>query len=329
MGRHNRRGAVLVGVMIIVAMTFTLTLTFLGATATVTSVTQTSESKLHARLIAESGLSIAKQYIASDNNWRQAQPSDGAWLTGYPLFDGTVSIDAAFDAADGNVAINIPDASFENASKTLPTPLLFPPMSGTVGSWKMTRKSLLGTVTGLTVPQMGVRSSGNALEGMRMAWVTYPTSVIGWASFSQTLNETLEPNSSYVLRVAAGTAGLAALTPEIDIRIYSGATLMASSSDQRLLTLLDFNADFKIYEVRFTTGDSPPTDDIRVELYTQSLLGVLTGIAFDDVQLVKEVSSPVQLIVEGKYRGITHTITAMVQPRSGSVPSRIVWWQDH
>lgn len=326
--RPRQRGAVLVAVMVIVAIAFILSLTFLGSTTTVTSIANTSDKKLHARLLAESGLSIARQYIESDEDWRDNQPSDGVWLSDYALFDGNISIHGSFDDSAGNVQINVLDASFESESKTLATPLLFPPMSGTVGDWQMTRQSLLGTVTGLTVPQMGVQTSGNALEGMRLAWVVYPTSVIGWASFSQTLNEKLEPDSSYVLKVATGNVGLATLLPELDMRVYSGATLLASSTDLNLLTILDLNTDYKNYEVRFTTGPSPPTDDIRIELYTRSLLGLLAGVGFDNIQFIKESASPVQFTVTGEYQDMTHTVTALVQPRMGNSPNQVLWWQE-
>lgn len=325
-GRSSRaRGAALILVMMSIAVAAVIGLTFLNGSATLTAIAGTMNDHAQARQIAESAAAMAVRYVEQTPDWHTRRTS-GPWISDFALHGGHCSVTAAFDPADVAGVLPLNDASFEMTTGQLSNPVLFPPMSGAIGGWTVQRTAAVQT--GATVPRVGVAASAFATDGHHLALVEFPLSVIGSATFSQTLAETLEPDSAYTLEVDAGRAGLALVLANVQIRVYAGGTLLASSADPSLLTLLDLDGDFKTYVLRFDTDSHPPAGNLRVELHAESLLGVLSGAAFDDVRLTRLPTDPLVLTATARYGDAGHRVTVSVYPAAGAGHASIVQWTE-
>jgi hypothetical protein len=86
-----RRGLVLPLVLIAMAIAIILGMCFLTSASTATSLSTAADQRLHARMIAESGLSIALGYIESDRDWRTTR-SNGVWVTSQAFDGGTFTV---------------------------------------------------------------------------------------------------------------------------------------------------------------------------------------------------------------------------------------------
>lgn len=328
---HNHRGSprcgayalilVLGGIMVAAIMGTV----FLNTTSTSTSMIRVLDNHMQARHIAEGGAMLAIRYIEQTPDWYLKQTS-GVWVESYALYGGEVTVRADYDPADAAGEIAIVDMSFAQSTGQLSNPLFNPPMSGTIGGWQVERTAAVKL--GATVPRIGVMQSNSATDGTNLAYVTFPLSVIGTAQFSQTLGSALRPDTAYKLRVDVGTAALALLLSDTQIKVYAGGTLVASSADPQLLSLLDLGNDTKEYCINFETGDSPPAGNIRIELYSQSVLGLLSAVAFDNVRLETQPSEPYRLTSTGEFGGARHKISVYFYASPGGGPVKIVKWTE-
>ncbi len=176
------------------------------------------------------------------------------------------------------------DSGFESGVAELPTPLDDPPMSGTVGGWRVER-SAQGIITGLTVPRIGIVTSAWATEGSHVGRVLFVVGIVASASFSQELNEGLAPATRYKLLVDVGTTELASVVANAAVRVYAGETLIATSEDPTFLRVVDLNEQFDTFVLEFCSGSVRTPGNLRIELVGESTLGVLSGVAFDNVRL--------------------------------------------
>lgn len=321
------RGTAMVLVLLAMTVGVTLGLTYLASVTRTTHVAGVIEDHTQARLVADAGLQLSVAYIERvPDGWREREA--GTWVDEEDLLGGSITIEADFDAAAAEDALAITNMGFEQDSDSLATPFLFPPMSGTLGGWDVTCSSFLGSVTGLTVPQVSVGPFFGATEGSHAAQVQYTASVKGEVSLSNTLSEAPEPCTQYALSVAVGRVNVLSLLADFELRVWSGGTLLASSADSTLLSLLDLGAGATEYTLRFETGDTVPADPLRIELYSASTLGVLATVFFDDVHLTVERDSPIMLTATATFEGATHQTTAVVVPRSPGSPATILSWND-
>ena len=314
-------------VVLVVGMSLVLALTFLSTSGATTSVTQTMSDHAQARQIAESGVAIAVRYIEQTPGWRSDRVS-GAWMTDYALLGGTVSVSAEFDPAPVVTPITLDAPSFEDEINELPNPLLSPPMSGTIGGWDVGRA--VGVVpTGANVPRIGVIADPTATDGAQIAFVTFPATVIGDAWFTQTLAQTLAPDTDYALTVDVDRVGGFALTEDLQLQVHAGPTLVASSSDPAMLvTQVGVAGDYEEYTLRFTTDDAPPAGAIRVTLFAQSTVVAASNLMIDNVRLVIEDHEPATLTGVARYQQASHRVTATVDPGSTPGPAPIVTWSE-
>lgn len=322
--RRAPQGSAMVLVLVAVATATVLGLTFLVTSTTATAVTEHVHDHIMARHIAESGVALAMAYIEKTPTWRKDRPQ-GTWVINQPLMGGTFSLSGTWINTGSAPSPELNNSSFESQNGSLPTPLLFPPMSGTIGGWHLQRTGLLQPLTGATVPQVGIQSSVLATDGNRLAYVSFPLSVLGTATFSQTLNMSLHPETHYALKVDVIDLHVGSVLPDLEFRVLAGGTLVATSSTASLLKILDLNSDTREYSVRFKTGPTPPTGNIRVELHARSLLGLLAGVGFDRVRLEVENNDPITFTVDGRYGESSHTATVTVLP-PGNGPARVINW---
>src|SRR5688500_4924996 len=74
-----RRGIALALVLIALAVCIVLGAIFLTTAGTTSQIAHASDHRLRARLIAESGLAVARAYVDDDPNWRASRPN-GVWI---------------------------------------------------------------------------------------------------------------------------------------------------------------------------------------------------------------------------------------------------------
>ena len=92
-----RRGLVLPLVLIALAVAIILGMCFLTSASTSTALSTAADQRLHARMIAESGLSMALSEIETNRDWR-TQRTNGTWVTNQPFDGGTFTV----EVQDGN-----------------------------------------------------------------------------------------------------------------------------------------------------------------------------------------------------------------------------------
>jgi len=320
------RGSALVLVIFCVAIATVIGVTFLTGSATVTAVTETMTHHAQARQIAESGVMLAVRYVEQTPDWH-AHRDSGVWVSEYAIDGGTCTVTGTFDAGSVAGVVTVGNASFEQATGQLATPVLNPPMSGTIGGWSVQRTALVHLL-GATVPLIGVTNSAAATDGGRVGYIQFPLSIAGTATFRRTLADELDPDSAYTLKVDTGTGGLALLLADVQVRVYAGATLVASSSDPTLLTILDLAGTSKQYTLSFATDGNPPAGNVSIELHAQSLVGAVSAAVFDHVRFTREPTEPLVLTATAHYGDASHRVTAQVFPSAETGPASIVKWTE-
>lgn len=116
---HTTRGMALILVLIAIVVATLIGGTFLAQSENSANVGKRADERLQARLIAESGLTMAVKYIGQEPNWRTLQTS-GQWINNQPLNNGAFSVwgqdGTGFDAngnivgGDGNLTDNNSDS---------------------------------------------------------------------------------------------------------------------------------------------------------------------------------------------------------------------------
>ena len=298
---------------------------FLATSSTSTSMIRVLDDHLQAKHIAEGGAMLAIRYIEQTPDWHLKRTA-GVWSESYELHGGEVAIDVDYDPGDIAGAVTIADMSFEQAVGQLSNPFFGPPMSGSIGGWQVERTAAIKL--GTTTPRIGVSSSASASGGTNLAYISFPLSVIGTGKFSQTIGTTLQPETRYKLKVDVGTAALALLLADTQIRLYAGGVLLASSSDPQLLEVLDLGGGVQEYCLNYVSNDSPPPGNLRVELYSQSVLGLLSAVAFDNVRLQIEPSEPYHITATGVYGDASHKIDVHIYTSPEGGPVKIVKWTE-
>ena len=76
----QRRGAVLIFVLLAVLMAATLASTYLGGQSTSIGIARNVNDQARARFVAESGLEFAVAWVLAGDAWRTEQ-AQGAWVT--------------------------------------------------------------------------------------------------------------------------------------------------------------------------------------------------------------------------------------------------------
>ena len=328
--RRHPRGSALLLVILAAAIAFTLGLTFLATSGTTTAVAATMDQHAQARQIAESGVDLTLAYVKLNSNWRSQRPQ-GVWVNAMSMNGGTLSVSGAFDAAAGSQSISITNNSFESTTGQLSNGvlgLIAPTMSGTLGNWQLSRAGLTGGLTSLTVPTIGMMDSASASNGSRIAYVKFVAGVASEGKFNQTLAPSFQSNTTYTLKVDVGTAGLAAVLPSYELRLYAGGTLVATAADSALIKLADLPNGFSTMALTYTTTDTPPAGAIKVELHSKSLLSVVAAAAFDNVRLESESRSPLALTVVGRYGNASHTVRVTAYPSNTTQTAQIVRWSE-
>ncbi|MFI4862192.1 MAG: hypothetical protein ACIAXF_16120 [Phycisphaerales bacterium JB063] len=321
------RGTAMVIVLVAITVGVTLGMTYLATATRSTQVTENIENHTQARLIADAGMQLGIAYIEREPDaWMLREP--GLWVDSEPLLGGTISLETDFDLDAAKDPLALIDWSFEDDQDAIPNPALFPPLSRTIGGWDVTRTSPLAFLTGLTVPNASIGPFIGATDQSQVAKAHFGLAILGTICFSQTLAEAPTPNTCYALRVAVGKLSVANVLAEVEVRIWCGATLLASSSDATLLTVLDLSGDTKTYCLRFSTGDTPPTDPFRIELYAASTLGLLSSVFFDDVRFTRESEIPITLTATAEYGGTTHRTQAVVLSDGSASAATIQSWND-
>lgn len=314
-------------VLLAVIVAFIVGMSFLASAATTSGVADTLNTHARAQAAAESGVALAVQYIEQTPDWRTARTS-GTWVSDYDMGGALISIAGVFSNDPDAGAIVIDDPSFEeDIGGIANVPPHAPPMTGTVGGWDLKRTSAIET--DVTVPHVGVKALAGATDGSRLGAIEFPLVVVGTGTLGQTLPDALVPNAHYVLRVDVGKAELAAVLSDYEIRVFAGGTLVTSSNDSSLLSLLDLGGGFEQHALRFETGSSPPAGPIRIELHAASVVGVISAVAFDNVQLEIEDHNPVVLTVESHLDETSHVVRATVVPDTESTAGyRVVKWEE-
>lgn len=317
-------------VMIAVALATIISLTFMTAATTVTGAAQMVDDHAQARQVAESGLELGKSYLERDPAWREDQVN-GVWVSEFPLLGGKVSLKAAYDDSAPVTAIAVTNASFESGTKSLANGFmgLNPDLSGTIYGWTAKRNSVAPSLTALTLPAVGVKSSGAATDGSNIAYAKFAVGLAASASFSRTLTGvTLEPLTTYTLEVDVINVSVADVLPACQLVVKAGGSVVASAGDGNLLTLLDLNANASTQALRFTTTDSPASGNVTIEIGCSVLVGALQTIGFDNVRFVKEKPVPVLLTATATHGNAGHVVSAMVMPMGNTTPARIMEWTD-
>lgn len=346
-----RSGSTLILVMIATAVALVLGLTFLASSATITGIAQTMEQHAQARQIAESGLTTAIDYVHRTPTWRNDRAA-GRWVEDFSFGGGSYSIEADF-APNQSLAVN--DTSFEEEVAQLSNPLVSPPMSGTIGGWDVQRTAALET--GLTVPQIGVIASPNATLGDNHAFVSFGATVIGSGMFRQTLSQSLEPNTVYELKVDIAPTGLPVGDSSFGLRVLADNTVVASTTHAWVLTLpaplgtpttppaqpptppeavallevFDLSGPYVEYTLRFAASSSPPTGLMRLELFAESVAGLATQVAFDNVRLTAISMEPLLLTSTGHRLGASYEVAARLAIRledDNTMTPMIVEWNE-
>lgn len=303
-----RRGTVMVLVVGAITITMLAAMAFMVGASPLYAYAEHTESKSHARLLAESAVDHVLAQVVLNPQWFE-ECMDETWESSIE-FEGTPVSVRVGRVEDEHDTIEVPNASFELQTGSLANPLFNPPMSGFLGGWALKRTAIAGT--GLTVPRVGVRSSASATEGDQHAHITFVASLIASGSFSRELVGELEPNASYAVLVDIGATSLPVLEDNAWFELYAGSTLLISSRQACVLadlgdvgellekaldaldsaiypcvllrTLLDTST--ATCELRFQTDDEPPTDTLRIELHAESL-GLLSEVTFDNIRILR------------------------------------------
>lgn len=320
-------------VLVVVSMTvgFTASVGYLFATHSITERVLKVSEEIESRLVAESGIDIAQMLIESTADWTDHM--DGSNFVNTPISSDqhlavSGSVLSVQAAAGSEIVLSTP--SFELPSDELSNSLFNPQMSGTFGDWSVSRDAVV--VTGATVPRIGVSSYACATDGSRVGYVNFIAAVNGSGSFTQTLDEQLQPNTTYRLTVDVGIAGIATLLPEIEIAVRANASTVGSMVDCDLLTILDLGGGSQEISFEFTTDDSPPAGDIEIQLKASSLLGLLCGVGFDNVRFERTAPSTtiIQITAVGTSIDEEHilTVDVGVQRNGTAITTRILNWRD-
>lgn len=332
--------------LLTVAIAFVVGLTFMASSTTAVGTASVMSGHAQSRQIAESGLGVAISYLERTPEWRTSQPQ-GEWIHDFALLGGTLTVAAAFLPEIAPGALTPADASFEMQTAALPTPLLAPPMSGTVGGWQVRRSAVVAT--GPTVPTIGTQATPNATVGVNAAFVAFGVAVTGTGTLSQALSQPLAPLTSYELRVdVTVTTGLSNLTHAF--RILAGSTVVASSEHAWTLTLpsqpptppqnpadpAEYQALLTYaglgpgvpttYALTFVTDNDPPSGNISIEMEAGAT-GLAASVWFDNVRFVGRRNSPVTITATGKCGSASHIVTAqVVKTFDGS--AKILDWRE-
>ncbi len=330
----GERGAILLLVLLAVAIALVGGLTFLVSSTTASGIAASVDEHAQSRQIAESGIDLALRYMSTSETWTIDQPN-GMWVNAEPLDGGTLTITGAF-APEAVPATPVNDPSFEDETRMLPSPLLFPPGSGVIGGWDVERSGLVWT--GLTLPHIGTAFSLGATDGVNQGVISFALSVVGSASFSQGLGFSLQPNHTYLIKVDIRGVGLPPLLGSFGYRLYSGSDLVVTTEESVFLlsyvTLSNvveaanvvlvnalrpstivrklFVGDTYEYTLRFTTGDSPPSDPVTLELFADSV-GVVSSVWFDNIRIEANSNEPVRLISTGRVGDASHTVAVLAE----------------
>lgn len=329
--RASRRGAAMLMVMLVVGIALVVGVTAVVGVRTSTGVVLVEGDHLQARQVAETALGLAISDVQRDPAWR-ANRAEGVWLNEAGLLGGTATVTAAF-APPALGPDPVRDASFESTFATLPTPLLAPPMSGTLGEWTVSRTAPIQT--GTTVPVIGMGPSVGATDGSRSAYIMFGLSVTGTGVLRQEIGSELRPNSVYEL-TADITTPYAITNRNVEMRVYAGGELVASTERSFIFDPLDpfdpvpppETADdvpetvgllvrtallgtTSAYTLRFMTGGEPPEGPIAIELFARST-GVLDVVWYDNVRFTARRNDPLVLSAVGRYGDASHAATAWV-----------------
>lgn len=299
---------------------------FLAISSTSTSMMRVLDDHMQARHIAEGGVMLAIRYIEQTPDWHLKR-TGGVWTESYELYGGEVAIDVDYDLDDIVGGVTIADMSFEQATGQLSNPFFGSPMSGSIGGWQVERTAAIQL--GTTIPRIGVTPYGNATDGANLAYISFPLSVIGTGKFSQTLGTTIQPDTRYKLKVDVGTGALALLLADTQIKMYAGGVLVASSSDPQLLEILDLGGGTQEYCLNYVSNDNPPPGNLHIELYSQSVLGLLSAVAFDNVRLQIEPSEPYRITATGVFGEASHKIDVYIYASPEGGPVKIVKWTEY
>src|ERR1043165_7397069 len=314
---RGHRGAIMILALLAVAIAFVLGMTFVASTTPTLNAAGTLVHHAQARQIAESGLGVTIAYVERTPNWRAARVP-GVWVDDLEMLGGKVHIEAAFEPDGSSGAIALVDSSFETQTATLPTPILTPPMSGTVGGWNVQRTAVLQT--GATVPRIGTQAASGATMGANAGFVSFTASVNGSGTFSQLLTTPLVPRTRYELSADITTStGVSNFT--YGMRVLAGGVVVATTetawtltlpSDpgavptppqdpldpneyQALLTYAGLGAGVPAtFTLAFATDSNPPAGNTSIELFAEASR-LLTSVSFDNIRFVKSRNEPLTL----------------------------------
>ena len=326
---HSNRGATLMLVLIATIVGFSAATGILFDSQTVVRSFYNEDARVRATHLSEDGIRIARFLIESEAGWID-EMDGGFFIDAVQPDSSRIQVSGRVIRLGSDVWIDIPviDNGFELASSQLPNPLFGPPMSGSYGAWEATRFGLVET--GPTVPNIGISSIGTVTEGSSGGFIRFLLSVTGWGMFSQTLSETLEPNSRYRLSVDVGTGSLATILAETSVSVYAGGELLAESDDADCLTILDLGNGYSTYQVEFETSNTPVTDALRIELRSSSLVGVLSATVFDHIRFERQpiAADLIELESIGVYRSQQLVIRPKILVNTGisETTTRIVDW---
>ena len=88
---RRRRGVALALVLLALAVCIVLGAVFLTTSGTTSQIAHAGDHRLRARMIAESGLAIARAYIDDDPGWRTSRPN-GVWINNQAFGGGTFTV---------------------------------------------------------------------------------------------------------------------------------------------------------------------------------------------------------------------------------------------
>ncbi len=320
-------------VLIATGVAFVVGLTALARSATLTSAAVTLHQHAHTRQSAEAAIEAVIQRIRSDPTWLENQPMH-TWDD--PITDGpiTVHLRAANLTAPARIEVAIHNPSFELATGQLQNPIIgAPQLSANIGGWQASRTGIVLPILGLTLPSVGVRASPHATHASNFAFITFVAGVGATGSFAQTLPDTLRPRTTYTVTFDAGSAGLADVLPSYGLRISAGGTVLVDASNAALLTVLYLGNGRLRHTVSFQTCNNPPDGQLRLELFASSLLGIASGVGFDNLVFTAEPPPFIEIIATAQHDRASHRATAYATwtcPNDGGEPEfRVIRWHEH
>lgn len=330
---RTRRAYAMVLVIVAMAAAIMASATYLTRSTGASARASTMTDHARARLEAESTLEGFLGYLRA-NPGAIGASSLPVTLQREPASGALATLAATPIDEEPTITVHIDDPSFETHTGMLPRPLLSPPMSGTVGPWELSRTggltNFLGIVLGATVPAIGVEASTRATDGDNFLRVTFVLNIAGGGVIRQTLDEPLMPMSRYVLAFDAGNAAVLDLLATFGCRVWAGSTLVAEQGSTELLTLLDLGGGFKRYALAFEVDDAPPSGNITIEFHVASLVGVLSSVAFDNIDLKRGPLPRLVLTVQAHAGTGSHAIEATVEQRpvEGHTEFVIIGWSE-